>query len=128
MYFKLTSILFFCVITSFNARAQKTPELILTPEVCMVQNSDDACNVEVSLSWSLEAAQDVCIMLAQTPLKCWQNSAAGQFSYKAEVQFQTVYSLVNRKTGDVLATAKVAIQSSNTKSQRRRLRTPWSFF
>ena len=128
MYFKLTSILFFCVITSFNARAQKIPELILTPEVCMVKNSDDACNVEVSLSWRLEAAQDVCIMLAQTPLKCWQKSAAGQFSYKAEVQFQTVYSLVNRKTGDVLATAKVAIQSSNTKSQRRRLRTPWSFF
>lgn len=128
MFFRYCLLLVICVLTSFNATANNSTEFQLTPAVCMVQNSDDVCQIEVNFVWQTETTQDVCILRDQTPLKCWQSATNGNFSYKADVQFGTVYSLVNRKSGEQIATAKIKVQSSNTKSQRRRLRTPWSFF
>lgn len=116
------------LLYSSGVLAHDKPLFQLAPTVCMVQNSDDVCQIDVNFEWQLQAPQDVCVLRNQTPLKCWQNATEGRFSYKAEVQFGTVYSLVNRKTGEQIASAKIKVQSSNTKSQRRRLRSPWSFF
>ncbi|WP_105170641.1 DUF3019 domain-containing protein [Pseudoalteromonas sp. T1lg24] len=128
MFFRYCLFFILCACNSAGVAAQQKAHFQLAPAVCMVQNSDDVCQVDVNFEWQIKKAEDVCILRDQTPLKCWQNATEGRFSYKADVQFGTVYSLVNRKTGKQIASAKIKVQSSNTKSQRRRLRTPWSFF
>jgi hypothetical protein len=123
-------VLLLLVITALSSHANTINKSIftVTPSVCMVQNSNDKCQAEVNLSWSLRTKQDVCLLHNEHLLKCWENSKVGSFVYKTDVQFETEYYLINRESGVEIATTKVVVQSSNTRAQRRRLRTPWSFF
>ena len=127
MFFKYC-MLVVCLLSTCFVYAAENTVFQLTPAVCMVQNSADVCQIKLNFEWEIETPANVCILRDQTPLKCWQDATNGNFSYKADVQFGTVYSLVNRKSGEKIATAKVKVQSSNSKFQRKRLRTPWSFF
>ena len=127
-YFLLFGLLSLFVSYVKAESVSQTPSLKITPSVCMVNESDDTCQIELELNWQIETQQDVCLLLKSSPLKCWQQAKTGSFVYKADVQFQNVYSLVNRKTGEVIIASTVKIQSSNAKAQRRRLRSPWSFF
>ncbi len=119
---------FFLLVNSNYSFSQEQAKLTVSPNVCAVQNSQDGCHLDIKLNWQLPTANEVCLSVSGKPLKCWINAATGSFSYKAEVQFQSVYSLVNRQTGEVLASATIDVQSANIKAQRRRLRSPWSFF
>lgn len=116
------------VITPFHIFAQTLPIFSVSPKVCAVQNSQQECELDIELMWQLTEKKDVCITYQDKPIKCWQQAQTGKFSYKAHVQFQSVYSLVNRQTGDEIASARIQVQSENIKAQRRRLRSPWSFF
>lgn len=127
MFFRFCLFLV-CLLQGLNASALENTYFKLTPAACVVKNSGDVCQIEVNFEWQITDAADVCILRDQTPLKCWQDATKGNFSYKADVQFGTVYSLVNRKSGEQIATANIKVQSSNSKFQRKRLRTPWSFF
>lgn len=105
-----------------------TANLNVSPKVCAVEQQSQRCELAVELNFELQNAADVCITYSGSPLKCWQNATKGNFSYTASVQFGAVYSLINRQTGVTLAQAKIDVQSVNIQTQRRRLRSPWSFF
>ncbi|MFT4953404.1 MAG: hypothetical protein ACI9A0_003116, partial [Pseudoalteromonas tetraodonis] len=51
----------------------------------------------------------------------------GQLSYKARVQVETIYSLINPHTGVSLASVQIEVQTAYAK-KKHRLRSPWSFF
>ncbi|WP_404340623.1 DUF3019 domain-containing protein [Pseudoalteromonas mariniglutinosa] len=106
----------------------RAPHFDISPKVCVVMEQHDFCDLELQLSWQLAMPQDVCLYENNQQLGCWQQSSQGQHQYKARVQVETIYSLINPLTGKQVATAKVAVQSTDAKTTRRRLRSPWSFF
>lgn len=124
----LTPLSLIFVSSGYASEPTVTPSLNVSPKVCAVEKQSQRCELEVELEFALADATDVCITYAGSPLKCWQNAIKGNFSYTASVQFGAVYSLINRQTGVTLAQAKIDVQSINLQSQRRRLRSPWSFF
>ena len=101
--------------------------LDVSPKVCVVSEQHDFCDLNLQFKWQQLAVKDVCLYQQNTQIRCWQQQGSGQFSYKARVQVETIYSLINPHTGDSLASVLVEVQSAHTKKQYR-LRSPWSFF
>lgn len=121
-------LIFFVFISSLLSGvsvAQTT--LDVSPKVCVVSEQHDFCDLNLQFKWQQLAVKDVCLYQQNTQIRCWQQQGSGQFSYKARVQVETIYSLINPHTGDSLASVLVEVQSTHTKKQYR-LRSPWSFF
>ncbi|ALS32260.1 hypothetical protein PTRA_a0975 [Pseudoalteromonas translucida KMM 520] len=121
-------LIFFVFISSLLSGvsvAQTT--LDVSPKVCVVSEQHDFCDLNLQFKWRQSAVKDVCLYQQNTQIQCWQQQGSGQFSYKARVQVETIYSLINPHTGDSLASVLVEVQSAHTKKQYR-LRSPWSFF
>lgn len=104
------------------------PSLSVSPKVCVLSEEKTLCELNLNFEWKLAQKQDICLLENGEQVQCWQKTNQAKLSYKAYVQVETVYSLVNQQTGNKLAQTKVEIQSSHLKTQRRRLRSPWSFF
>ena len=126
-YFVFSLCVFVAVIWGFPSHAQASL-FDVSPKVCVVFQQHEFCDLELKISWQLTHPQDVCLYQNDQQVQCWQNMQKGRFSYKARVQVETIYSLVNPHTGSKVATAKVEVQSTEAKTTRRRLRSPWSFF
>ncbi|MGO2332928.1 MAG: DUF3019 domain-containing protein [Pseudoalteromonas nigrifaciens] len=121
-------LIFFVFISSLLSGvsvAQTT--LDVSPKVCVVSEQHDFCDLNLQFKWQQAVVKDVCLYQQNTQIRCWQQQGSGQFSYKARVQVETIYSLINPHTGDSLASVLVEVQSTHTKKQYR-LRSPWSFF
>jgi hypothetical protein len=122
MFIVLTGLLFsgssMAKITAFN----------VSPKVCVVSEERDFCELDLQFNWQLDKAIDVCLYQQDEKIHCWQQQHSGQFNYKARVQVETIYSLVNPHTGVSLSKTQVEVQSAHAKKNRRRLRSPWSFF
>jgi len=104
------------------------PTLSVSPKVCVISEEKQVCELTLNFEWKLAQEQNICLLENDEQVKCWQKTSQAKLSYKAYVQVETVYSLINQQTGNKLAQTKVEIQSSHLKTQRRRLRSPWSFF
>ena len=104
------------------------PALSVSPKVCVISEEKELCELTLNFEWQLAQDQDICLLENDEQVKCWKKTSHANLSYKAYVQVETVYSLINQQTGNTLAQTKVEIQSSHLKTQRRRLRSPWSFF
>lgn len=112
-----------------NAVAKNSqPTLSVSPKVCVISEEKELCELTLNFEWKLAKKQDICLFENDEQVQCWQKTSQAKVSYKAYVQVETVYSLINQQTGNKLAQTKVEIQSSHLKTQRRRLRSPWSFF
>ncbi|MCQ8877326.1 DUF3019 domain-containing protein [Pseudoalteromonas shioyasakiensis] len=106
----------------------KIDKLSVSPKVCVVSEQQEFCDLDLKFTISLPQAMDVCLYQQAQQLKCWQQMRSAHFEYKAHVQVETIYSLINPHTEEQIATASVAVQSTQAKTTRRRLRSPWSFF
>lgn len=126
-FFVFSLGVFVAVFWGFPSHAQASL-FDVSPKVCVVFQQHEFCDLELKISWQLTHPQDVCLYQNDQQVQCWQNMQKGRFSYKARVQVETIYSLVNPHTGSTVATAKVEVQSTEAKTTRRRLRSPWSFF
>jgi len=126
-FFVFSLGVFVAVFWGFPSHAQASL-FDVSPKVCVVLQQHEFCDLELKISWQLTHPQDVCLYQNDQQVQCWQNMQKGRFSYKARVQVETIYSLVNPHTGSKVATAKVEVQSTEAKTTRRRLRSPWSFF
>ena len=100
--------------------------LDVSPKVCVVSEQHDFCDLNLQFKWQQLAVKDVCLYQQNTQIRCWQQQGSGQFSYKARVQVETIYSLIN-PTPVTHFSVLVEVQSAHTKKQYR-LRSPWSFF
>jgi len=105
-----------------------SPVLSVSPKVCVISEEKQICELTLNFEWKLTQEQDICLLENDKQVQCWQKTSQAKLSHKAYVQIETVYSLVNPQTGNKLAQTKVEVQSSHLKTQRRRLRSPWSFF
>lgn len=100
----------------------------VTPKVCVVSQKKEFCDLELQFNWQIDSLSDVCLYKHYERLFCWQKQRSGQFNYKARVHDKTIYSLIDSKSGVLLAKTQVEVQSANSKKTRLRLRSPWSFF
>jgi len=100
----------------------------VSPKVCVISHVQDFCDLDLTFEWQGDVVGDVCIYEQSKKIHCWQQQRAGEFNYKARVQVETIYSLINSKSGVLLAKAQVEVQSTHVQKSRRRLRSPWSFF
>ncbi|MGX1112317.1 hypothetical protein ACSSVW_001722 [Pseudoalteromonas sp. MBR-15] len=126
-YFVLSMCVFVAVIWGFPSHAQAT-HLAISPKVCVVLQQHDFCDLQLKISWQVAQPEDVCLYQNNQQIQCWKNTRKAQLHHKARVQVETIYSLINPHTGSKIATAKVEVQSTEAKTTRRRLRSPWSLF
>ncbi|MEL0656320.1 MULTISPECIES: DUF3019 domain-containing protein [Pseudoalteromonas] len=123
------SILVVFITTFFSGFSMaQTPVFSVSPKVCVVSEQQDFCDLDLQFKWLLNTYSDVCLYQQEQLLQCWQQQRSGQFNYKARVQVETIYSLINPHTGVLIAKTQVEVQSAHAKKNRRRLRSPWSFF
>ncbi|ASM53254.1 hypothetical protein PNIG_a1027 [Pseudoalteromonas nigrifaciens] len=121
-------LIFFVFISSLLSGVSVAQTILdVSPKVCVVSEQHDFCDLNLQFKWQQLAVKDVCLYQQNMQIRCWQQQGSGQFSYKARVQVETIYSLINPHTGDSLASVLVEVQSAHTKKQYR-LRSPWSFF
>ncbi|MEH6393489.1 DUF3019 domain-containing protein [Pseudoalteromonas sp.] len=102
--------------------------LTVTPKVCVVSEQQEFCDLDLKFALNMPYKMDVCLYHERQQLQCWQQVTTEQFNHKARVQVETIYSLVNPHTDELLATTRIEVQSTRAKTTRRRLRSPWSFF
>ena len=123
------SILVVFITTLFSGFSMaQTVNLSVSPKVCVVSEQQEFCDLDLQFNWQLHASSDVCLYQQDEQLQCWQQQRSGQYNYKARVQVETIYSLINPHTGVLIAKTQVEVQSAHAKKNRRRLRSPWSFF
>ncbi|MBH0089817.1 DUF3019 domain-containing protein [Pseudoalteromonas sp. NSLLW218] len=123
------SILVVFITTFFSGFSVAQPPFFsVSPKVCVVSEQQGFCDLDLQFEWQLNAYSDVCLYQQERLLQCWEQQLSGQFNYKARVQVETIYSLINPHTGVLLAKTQVEVQSAHAKKNRRRLRSPWSFF
>ena len=108
--------------------ASTNPEkLVVTPKICAVDSTISHCDVNIIVQWSQQSRDEVCLYENKTVVQCWQDQEIN-YHHKASIQFDTVYLLSRTDQGEVLDKVKVQVQNSQLTPQRRRLRSPWSFF
>ncbi|WP_171036157.1 MULTISPECIES: DUF3019 domain-containing protein [Pseudoalteromonas] len=122
MLIVLTVFLFSPPVVAQNA------SLKVSPKVCVVSEQQAFCDLDLKFNWQQPSPSDVCLYQQNKLIKCWQQQAVGEFEYKARVQVETIYSLINPHTGVLIAKTHVEVQSADAKKSRRRLRSPWSYF
>ncbi|SFB91144.1 DUF3019 domain-containing protein [Pseudoalteromonas denitrificans] len=121
--------LLFFILAQQNCFALGQGALLnVSPKVCVISEKVSMCDLNLRIMWQLAETQNICLYENGKKVKCWQQNNQAKMTHKAQVQIETVYSLVNTQTGKILAKTKVEVQSSHLKTQRRRLRSPWSFF
>ncbi|MGO2370977.1 DUF3019 domain-containing protein [Pseudoalteromonas sp. KG3] len=126
-YLQLGVCIVFLLILPEQAVAKKDI-LTVTPKVCVVSEQQEFCDLDLKFAINLPYKMDVCLYHEKQQLQCWQQLTKERFNHKARVQVETIYSLVNPHTDELLATTRIEVQSTRAKTTRRRLRSPWSFF
>jgi len=101
--------------------------LKVSPKVCVVSEQQAFCDLDLKFNWQQPSPSDACLYQQNKLIKCWQQQAVGEFEYKARVQVETIYSLINPHTGVSLASVQIEVQTAYAK-KKHRLRSPWSFF
>jgi hypothetical protein len=123
----LILMVFIASLFSGHSTAQ-TATLSTSPKVCVISELQEYCDLNLQFNWHLDVSNDVCLYQQKKQIHCWKQQRSGQFHYKARVQVETIYSLINSDTGVLLAKTQVEVQSVHAKTGRHRLRSPWSFF
>lgn len=125
----LQCVLYAVTLASWSVQAiEKKDMLGVSPKVCVVSEQQGFCDLDLKFTISLPKKMDVCLYQQKQQLKCWQQVKVASLIYKAHVQVETIYSLVNSRTHEQIATTSIEVQSTHAKTTRRRLRSPWSFF
>ncbi|WP_405601607.1 MULTISPECIES: DUF3019 domain-containing protein [unclassified Pseudoalteromonas] len=123
----LMFIVFTALVFSSLSTTQAAP-FSVSPKVCVVSEQQEFCDLDLQFNWRLDEIVDACLYQQNEKIHCWQQQRSGQFNYKARVHVETIYSLINSQTGVLLAKTQVEVQSAHAKKNKRRLRSPWSFF
>ena len=126
-YLQLGACVVFLLVWPKLAVAKKDI-LTVTPKVCVVSEQQEFCDLDLKFALNMPYKMDVCLYHEDQQLQCWQQVTLEEFNHKARVQVETIYSLVNPHTDELLATTRIEVQSTRAKTTRRRLRSPWSFF
>ena len=102
-------------------------ELILTPRLCVLEESERECNGAITLHWQAPTALSACLYQeGQTqPLHCWQQITSGEYILHPNAS-RSLHFLLTSPDGGVLADSWFQVLQQQNAHRKRR--NPWSFY
>lgn len=97
----------------------------VAPSVCLVDQQQRPCQLDLSLQWQSALPQSVCVFLDDQQLDCWQAQTEGQ--WQQQLQLTGPAKLELRDQQQVLLQQQLTVLSRQPE-RRRRLVAPWSVF
>lgn len=97
----------------------------VAPSVCLVDQQQRPCQLDLSLQWQSALPQSVCVFLDDQQLDCWQAQTEGQ--WRQQLQLTGPAKLELRDQQQVLLQQQLTVLSRQPE-RRRRLVAPWSVF
>lgn len=104
--------------------------LTLTPEICITQSSEQACEIDIELQWELSQNELICILSNHSQYPKWCSDSIDTRTLKMKVSTLTdvQFVMVSKTSNQTLAGAKLKVTSAVEPQVRRRYRNPWSLF
>lgn len=106
-------------------------ELQVRPSLCILEEGEETCRDQVTISWRAEEPFTACLYASGTsaPLRCWEDSRSGQHASSLNVREDIHFQLMDaaQNNSRVLASGEFEVVAQ-TQRYRRRRRNPWSFF
>ncbi|MGL5390297.1 MAG: DUF3019 domain-containing protein [Shewanella sp.] len=117
----------FCAV---SAKAAELASLKLTPEICITNEDNEACELKVELQWVQPNNELICIISDNSAYPKWCNDSLEQNRISLNISTSTDihFVLVSKETNQTLAGAKLKITATSPPQVRRRYRNPWSLF
>lgn len=97
----------------------------VSPAFCVSATPDQNCEARLSVHWTSNKAENLCLYFAEQQMQCWQQARQGEWQQllswpgKTEVRLQHDNHVLLQKELIVL---------SRQPEKRRRLVAPWSVF
>lgn len=111
-----------------DAAGGKETKLEVTPRLCILDKTQDACREKVWVSWRSGDPLSACLYRENQgePLQCWRASSEGRFRVMVETVTDVAFELREEGSGRLLARAVMQVASEH--EFRRRRRNPWRYF
>ena len=94
------------------------------PNKCVLNNKDANCNTEVTLSWELESAQNICVLKNDEIIFCQNETLKGTHTIQISSNKSLLFKLVEMDSLVELSKIKFnLLYLGKTSSKRRKL--PW---
>lgn len=106
------------------AEAAETPssvELHVTPDKCISLQQGRTCHSQVTAVWHSQTPQDLCLMLQEQQLYCWQQQRSGRYQFEFAAAQSTVLQLRQQQQVVQQVTIEVnwVLKASKTKRHWR---------
>jgi hypothetical protein len=112
---------------SAQLHSDKIKNFAVKPQVCIVKKIGEPCELNTTVHWQTNEAMDLCLLLGDKVLQCWQNQA--DISEKLAI---VLHQSTNVKLLDdhniALASEMLEVNAVSPKKRRKRLRSAWSLF
>ena len=112
------------VIYTNNSFAAPKNELFGLPKQCVVNDKSEHCKTELTLSWTLQTAQDICILKNAEIIYCEKQSSQSSYIVNINNNNTVTFKLVAMDTLVELSKFKFnVLYLGKTSIKRRKL--PW---
>lgn len=98
----------------------------VAPTVCLVDQQQRPCQLDLNLQWQSALPQSVCAYLDEQQLACWNTVQQGQWQQQLQLTGPARLELRNHQQ-QVLLQQQLTVLSRQPE-RRRRLVAPWSVF
>jgi hypothetical protein len=98
----------------------------VAPTVCLVDQQQRPCQLEISMHWQSQVPQSVCVYLDDQQLDCWTTVNQGKWQQQLQLTGPARLELRNQQQ-QVLLQQQLTVLSRQPE-RRRRLVAPWSVF
>jgi hypothetical protein len=125
---RLSRTLFACVLAGgLPVAAADLPiaRLLVKPLLCVTDREDTVCSMTFNIRWKSSTEAEYCLndSARETPVRCWESSAAGSHSERREVSEAFVYWLGAPGGKQRVAEVKIDVLRLDSADRRRERRT-----
>lgn len=110
------------------AHAEDSATLTVKPVLCVADRREEGCPLSLTVSWRSEQEGNYCLYsgLAEEPIRCWENAAAGTIVEERVVRETFSYWLTNGANAKLAeATVELVTTESDDRRRHRRRRHVW---
>ncbi len=93
-------------------------ELQVTPDKCISLQQGRTCYSQVTASWRSQTPQDLCLMLQEQQLYCWQQQRSGRYQFEFAAPQSAVLQL--RQQQQVLQQVTIEVNWVHKASKTKR--------
>lgn len=124
------------LLTLFSALALMSAALVsagesplkIKPTRCIALHEGQICYQRLNISWQVELADSYCLYQQdnKTPLMCWENVAAGKWSYEFEGTTTQKFMLLRKQDAKQIAEVSIEVAWVYDASSKRE--SHWRIF